>query len=189
MECGDTLADRLKRGAIPVEESLTLAPQITEAWEAAHEKGVIHRDLKPANIKVTHDGKVKVLDLILAKAFEAGAADPSVSNSPTLSMAATQQGMILATAAYMSPEQAKDLSVDKRTDIWALGAVLYEMLTGKLVFQAQDVSETLAAILMKEPDWGAIASAPPAVTTTIQGGSERSEAAYPRSLVRSRWAF
>ena len=168
MECGDTLADRLKRGAIPVEESLTLAPQITEAWEAAHEKGVIHRDLKPANIKVTPDGKVKVLGFGLAKALEAGAADSSVSNSPTLSRAATQRGMILATAAYMSPEQAKGLSVDKRTDIGALGAVLYELLTGKLVFQAQDVSETLAAILMKEPDWGAIAAAPPTVTTTIQ---------------------
>ena len=114
---GDTLADRIKRGAIPVEESVKLALQIAEALEAAHEKGVIHRDLKPANIKVTPDGKVKVLDFGLAKAFEGNAADASVSNSPTLSMAATQQGIILGTAAYMSPEQASGQEVDKRTDV------------------------------------------------------------------------
>ena len=111
---GDTLADRLKRGAIPVEESLALTLQIAEALEAAHEKGVIHRDLKPANIKVTDDGKVKVLDFGLAKAFEGDAPDASVSNSPTLSMQATQQGVILGTAAYMSPEQTRGRNVDKR---------------------------------------------------------------------------
>ena len=114
---GDTLADRIKRGAIPVEESVKLALQIAEALEAAHEKGVIHRDLKPANIKVTPDGKVRVLDFGLAKAFEGNAADASVSNSPTLSMAAAQQGIILGTAAYMSPEQASGQEVDKRTDV------------------------------------------------------------------------
>ena len=114
---GDTLADRIKKGSIPVEESLTLALQIAEALEAAHEKGVIHRDLKPANIKITPEGKAKVLDFGLAKAFADEQEEMILSNSPTLSMAATQQGVILGTAAYMSPEQAKGRSVDKRADI------------------------------------------------------------------------
>jgi serine/threonine protein kinase len=144
---GDTLADRIKTGAIPVEESLKLALQITEALESAHEKGVIHRDLKPANIKVTPDGKVKVLDFGLAKAFAGDTENLNLSNSPTLSDAATRQGVILGTAAYMSPEQARGKPVDKRTDIWAFGCVLYEMLTGKAVFQGEDVTEILAAVV------------------------------------------
>ena len=125
---GDTLADQLKRGAIPVEESLKLALQIAEALEAAHEKGVIHRDLKPANIKVTPEGKVKVLDFGLAKAFAEDKQEATLTCSPTLSELATQKGVILGTAAYMSPEQAKGRTVDKRTDVWAFGVVLYEML-------------------------------------------------------------
>jgi serine/threonine protein kinase len=144
---GQTLADRIKGGPIPVEEALKLALQIAEALEAAHEKGVIHRDLKPANIKVTPDAKVKVLDFGLAKAFAGEHEEVNLSHSPTLSEAATLQGVILGTAAYMSPEQARGKLIDKRTDIWAFGCVLYEMLTGKAAFQGEDVTEILAAVV------------------------------------------
>jgi serine/threonine-protein kinase len=159
---GETLADRIKRGAIPIEEALPIAKQIVEALEEAHEKGVIHRDLKPANIKITPEGKVKVLDFGLAKAYEGETANSSLSNSPTLSMAATNAGIIFGTAGYMSPEQAKGRAVDKRTDIWAFGVTLYEMVTGKKAFEGESVSDTLASVLKLEPDWDALPQDVPA---------------------------
>jgi serine/threonine-protein kinase len=159
---GETLAERVKRdGAVPVEEALAIAKQIAEALEAAHEKSIIHRDLKPANVKVTPEGKVKVLDFGLAKAFAGDTSTEDMRNSPTLSMAATMQGVILGTAAYMSPEQARGKAVDKRTDIWAFGAVLYELLTGKAAFHGEDVTDILAAVVRAEPDWQALPAATP----------------------------
>ena len=155
---GPTLADRVAQGAIPLNEALPIARQIAEALEAAHEAGVIHRDLKPANIKVREDGTVKVLDFGLAKAFQPDAGDASASMSPTISLtaAATQMGMVIGTAAYMAPEQAKGKVVDKRADVWAFGAVLYEMLTGQKPFVGDDVSTTLARVIEREPDWDAL---------------------------------
>ena len=163
---GPTLADRIAKGPIPLDEALPIAKQIAEALEAAHEAGVIHRDLKPANIKVREDGTVKVLDFGLAKAFQPDASDRSLSASPTISLtaAATQMGMVIGTAAYMAPEQAKGRPVDKRADVWAFGAVLFEMLTGARVFAAGDVSDTLAYVLTKEIDWTTLpADTPPAL--------------------------
>ena len=130
--------------------------QICEALEAAHEKGIIHRDLKPANVKITPDGKVKVLDFGLAKAYEAEAPKANLSQSPTLSMAATNAGVILGTAAYMSPEQAKGKVVDRRADLWAFGVVLYEMVTGRMMFSGKTASETMAQVMMKEPEWATL---------------------------------
>jgi serine/threonine protein kinase len=151
---GETLADIIhKRGALPLDEALDIAKQICDALEAAHEKGIIHRDLKPANVKILPDGKVKVLDFGLAKALDVTPAGAGLSNSPTLSMAATNAGMILGTAAYMSPEQAKGKSVDRRTDIFAFGCVLYEMVTGRPAFDGEDVTDILSRILQRDPDW------------------------------------
>jgi serine/threonine-protein kinase len=164
---GPTLADRIMQGAIPIDEALPIARQIAEALEAAHEQGIIHRDLKPANIKVRPDGTVKVLDFGLAKAMEpAAGSSPSMSMSPTITTPAmTQAGMIFGTAAYMSPEQARGKPVDKRSDIWAFGAVLYEMVTGKRAFAGDDVSITLASVLMKEPEWGVL---PPDLLSSLR---------------------
>jgi Tol biopolymer transport system component len=176
---GQTLAERLEAGPVSVREALEIAGQIAEALEAAHDRGIIHRDLKPANIKITPEGAVKVLDFGLAKALEAsadpgaaagagaagqgaGTPPPPPSLSPTLTLGATARGVILGTAAYMSPEQARGQAVDRRADVWAFGCVVYEMLTGRRVFDGESISDTLAAVLKSEPDWGALpADTPP----------------------------
>jgi serine/threonine protein kinase len=157
---GHTLAERISAGALKIEEALKFAGQIAEALEAAHEKGVIHRDLKPANVKVTPEGRVKVLDFGLAKAF-AGDDELDLSNASTLITMGTEEGRILGTPAYMSPEQARGKAVDKRTDIWAFGIVLYELLTGKRAFRGETPSDTLAAVLEREPDWQVLPPATP----------------------------
>jgi serine/threonine-protein kinase len=160
---GDDLSQRIAESAIPIDEALPIAKQIAEALEAAHEQGIIHRDLKPANVKVRPDGTVKVLDFGLAKAMEpASATRASAMSSPTLSMHATQAGIILGTAAYMSPEQAAGKPVDKRSDLWAFGVVVLEMLTGRPVFTGETVSHVLAAVLRAEPDWSALPAHTPA---------------------------
>ncbi|HET9386060.1 MAG TPA: serine/threonine-protein kinase, partial [Gemmatimonadales bacterium] len=170
---GPTLADRIVHGAIPLDEALAIAKQIAEALEAAHEQGIVHRDLKPANIKVRDDGAVKVLDFGLAKqasgpgpqASDRGP-DGILSQSPTITTPAmTMAGMILGTAAYMSPEQAKGRPADKRSDIWAFGCVLYETLTGRRAFEGDDVTDTLAFVITKEPDWTRL---PPKTPATVR---------------------
>ena len=164
---GEELSQRIGRGAIPLDEALPIAKQIAEALEAAHEQGIIHRDLKPANVKARPDGTVKVLDFGLAKAMDSGPGpktqDPSLS--PTITTPAmTQAGMILGTAAYMAPEQAKGRPVDRRADLWAFGAVLFEMLTGTRALPGEDLTDTLAAVVRAEPDWTLLpADTPPAI--------------------------
>ena len=168
---GQTLADRIARAPVPIDEALAIAGQIAEALEAAHEQGIVHRDLKPANISVREDGTVKVLDFGLAKLADPGASregDPE--QSPTITSGAmTGIGIILGTAAYMSPEQARGRAVDKRTDVWAFGAVLYEMLARRRAFEGESVTDTIAAVVKSTPDWSALPpDVPPHVVTLVQ---------------------
>ena len=153
---GPTLADRIAKGPIPLDEALPIAKQIAEALEAAHEAGVIHRDLKPANIKVREDGTVKVLDFGLAKALAGDGQGADLSQSPTVTAAGTREGVILGTVAYMSPEQARGKPLDRRTDIWSFGCVLYEMLAGRAAYVGNTLSDTLVNILDRDPDWAAL---------------------------------
>src|SRR5687767_3166525 len=164
---GEDLAQRLTRGAIPLDESLAIATQIAEALEAAHEQGIIHRDLKPANIRVRPDGTVKVLDFGLAKARVSDGSPDELMNSPTITAQATRAGIVLGTAPYMSPEQAKGRPVDRRTDVWAFGAVLYELLTGRRAFPGDSVTETLSHVLTLTPDWTLLPPETPAAIRTL----------------------
>jgi len=166
---GPTLADRIARGAVPVEEALPIAKQVADALEYAHERGVIHRDLKPANIKITADGAPKVLDFGLAKALDddPNASSSDMTKSPTLTSAGTVAGVILGTAAYMSPEQAKGKAVDRRADIFSFGVVFFEMLAGRQAFRGETVSETLASVMKDEPDWSALPSSTPPVVRDL----------------------
>ena len=166
---GPTLAERLTKGPLPMAEALTIAREIAEGLEAAHEKGIIHRDLKPANIKVTPDGSVKVLDFGLAKIVTIDGPCEDLSQSPTVTVGGTQENTVLGTAAYMSPEQARGRPVDKRTDIWAFGCVLCELLTGRETFSGETIADILASILEREPDWSALPeSTPPSIRRLLQ---------------------
>jgi hypothetical protein len=161
---GETLAERLQKGLVSVDEALEIALQISKGLEAAHEQGIIHRDLKPANVMLSPEGKVKVLDFGLAKAWQPEEGDPDLTHSPTLTGQMTEGGVLLGTVGYMSPEQARGKPVDNRTDIWAFGCVLYEMLTGQKPFQGETVTDTLAALVTFEPDWERLpGTTPPAV--------------------------
>jgi serine/threonine protein kinase len=165
---GPTLADRILAGPVPVEEALSVAKQVCDALEYAHEHGIVHRDVKPANIKVAADGTVKLLDFGLAKALESVCVNTDISSSPTFTDLGTQAGLILGTAAYMSPEQAKGKAVDRRSDIWAFGCVLFEMLTRKMVFGGETVTDTLAEIIKAEPNWALLpANTPRAIRTLL----------------------
>ncbi len=164
---GETLAERLARGPLPLEEALELARQVAEGLEAAHEKGIVHRDLKPGNVKLTPDGVVKILDFGLAKAFAAEAAEQDISKSPTLTSPSTQVGVLLGTVAYMSPEQARGKAVDRRADIWAFGCLLYEMLTARAAFAGESVSDVVAAVLKSEPNWSALPAHTPDQLRTL----------------------
>src|SRR6202011_1485332 len=188
---GPTLADRIGSGAIPLDESLKIAAQIADALEAAHEKGVVHRDLKPANVKVRDDGTVKVLDFGLATVVQSSTREPSEgANSPTFTMGATEVGMILGTAAYMSPEQAAGKPVDKRADIWSFGVVLWEMLTGKRLFEGETISHTLADVLRAEIDFPKLPpSTPPPIRELLKRCLDRDLKTRLRDVGEARIAI
>ena len=189
---GETLGERIAAGPMPVDEALAIARQVADALEAAHEKGIVHRDLKPANVKVTPEGKVKVLDFGLAKALDpvTGASSPDMTRSPTITAAATQAGVILGTAAYMSPEQARGKPADKRSDIWAFGCVLWEMLTGQRLFHGETVSDTLAAVLRADIDWKALPDGtPPGIRRLLERCLERDPKRRLRDVGEARIAM
>ena len=175
---GDTLAQRIAKGPLPLAEALRIAAQVAEALETAHDSAIVHRDLKPANIKITPDGVVKVLDFGLAKAAAGDAAGATLSRSPTVTIGDTREGSILGTAAYMSPEQARGQPVDKRTDIWAFGCVCYEMLTGRAAFAGDTLSDTIAAILDREPAWTVLPERVCHGSTPIRTTSHRTVSAF-----------
>ena len=182
---GDDLSQRITQGPIPVDEALEIARQIAEGLEAAHEKGIIHRDLKPANIKITPDGRVKILDFGLARAYLGDSAEMAAQetmNSPTMTAGMTRQGMILGTAAYMSPEQARGKPADRRADLWAFGCILFEMLSGRRLFEGETISDILASVLKNNPDWTLLPPHTPAATRRLL---ERCLAKDPRRRMRS----
>jgi serine/threonine-protein kinase len=188
---GEDLAARLKRGALPVDEAVAIAKQVAEALEEAHEKGIVHRDLKPANVKLAPDGKVKVLDFGLAKAWTGeapgGASSADLSQSPTLAHTGTAAGLILGTAAYMAPEQARGRAVDKRADVWAFGVLLFEMLTGRRLFEGATVSDTLAAVLKTDPDWSLLPKdTPPGVRRILRRCLDRDPKSRLRDIGEAR---
>jgi Tol biopolymer transport system component len=164
---GEDLQERLERGAIPVDEAMSLAMQMATGLEVAHEQGIIHRDLKPANVKVTPDGQLKILDFGLAKSWGSAPTDSDLTHSPTLTAQMTGQGVILGTAAYMSPEQARGEEADRRADIWSFGVVLFEMLTGRRLFTGKTTSDVLAAVLRADPDWDALPARTPAAVRKL----------------------
>jgi Tol biopolymer transport system component len=191
---GDDLAGRLRSGPLPLEESLSVSRQIAEALEAAHEKGIVHRDLKPANVKVTAAGRVKVLDFGLAKVLDegarSGAVSPSLSRSPTVGLPLTTAGVILGTAAYMSPEQARGRSLDARSDVWALGCLLFEMLAGTRAFEGDTVVDTIASVLRAEPGWAALPDTTPTrVKDLLRGCLTRDVGARVQSMAEVRAAL
>jgi serine/threonine protein kinase len=184
---GEALRTRLNGGPLEVGETLELCRQITEALEAAHEKGIIHRDLKPGNIMITPEGKIKILDFGLAKAYTGETTNIDIEKSPTITAQMTEPGVILGTAAYMSPEQARGRSADKRSDIWAFGCVLYECLTGKRTFQGETVTDTLAQVLKGEPDWDALpANTPPNIRTLLRRCLQKNPKNRLRDIKKSR---
>jgi serine/threonine protein kinase len=185
---GETLADEIKRGPVELGRALQIALQITEALEAAHEREIIHRDLKPANIKITPDGNVKVLDFGLAKAIAPAGDNALESQSPTFVSEVSMPGVILGTAAYMSPEQAKGHRVDRRSDVWAFACVLYEMLAGQRAFSGESIVEILSAVLRSEPDWVALPeSTPPAITSLLKRCLQKDRTRRMRDIVDARF--
>ncbi|MEJ2190252.1 MAG: protein kinase, partial [Acidobacteriota bacterium] len=185
---GEGLDERIERGPLPTDEALSIALQVAEALEAAHENGIVHRDLKPANVMIRSDGTVKVLDFGLAKAWEEQAADGSLSLSPTITSNQSKAGVILGTAAYMSPEQARGKSVDKRADIWAFGVVLFEMLTGRRLFEGEMVTDVLANVLKQEVDWDLLPEeTPPRLRRLLDRCLERQPKERIRDIGDVRW--